>query len=204
MRCNESSPEDWRAALRDFGRIFLPRDQAQVAAYIGTSLLAALAGSVAALFLAALIQPSTVLPFAGRLPRAAGSFEAHAAWFAIATGAFAVLRWSAACLGARLGARCGMLLRREVHARLIRAKLASLADSSSAEIANVLTYNVEVVVHGFSAALQLLVAIATTVVTLGFALWMAPPLLLALPVLVAFAWMAARLFGREQSLASRD
>jgi ATP-binding cassette subfamily C protein len=204
MRCNDSSSEGWRAALRDFARIFLPRDQAQVAAYIAASLLAALAGSVAALFLAALIQPSTVLPFAGRLPRAAGSFEAHAALFAIATGAFALLRWSAACLGARLASRCGMLLRREVHTRLIRAKLASLADSSSAEIANVLTYNVEVVVHGFSAALQLLVAIATTVVTLGFALWMAPPLLLALPVLAAFAWMAARLFGREQSLASRD
>lgn len=204
MHCSDSSTEGWRAALRDFARVFARRDHARVAAYIATSLLAAFAGSVAALFLAALIQPSTVLPFARRLPGAAASFEAHAALFAIATGMFAVLRWSASCLGARLAARCGMLLRRGVHARLIRAKLASLADSSSAEIANVLTYNIEIVVHGFSAALQLLVAIVTTAVTLAFALWMAPPLLLALPVFAAFAWMAARLFGREQSRTSRE
>ena len=204
MHSSDSSTDAPRAALRDFARVFARGDHAQVAAYIATSLLAALAGSVAALLLAALIQPSTVLPFADRWPGAAASFDAHAALFAIATGMFALLRWSASCLGARLAARCGELLRRGVHARLIRAKLASLADSSSAEIANVLTYNIEIVVHGFSAALQLLVAIITTVVTLAFALWMAPPLLLALPVFAAFAWMAARLFGREQSRTSRE
>lgn len=204
MHCNDSSTDAPRAALRDFARIFGRRDHARVSAYIATSLLAALAGSVAALLLAALIQPSTALPFGDRLPGAAGSFEAHAALFAATTALFALLRWSASCLGARLAARCGMLLRREVHARLIGAKLKALADSSSAEIANVLTYNIEIVVHGFSASLQLLVALVTTVVTLAFALWMAPPLLLALPVFAAFAWMAARLFGREQSRTSRD
>ena len=204
MHCNDFSTDGPRAALRDFARISGRRDHARVAAYIASSLLAALAGSVAALFLAALIQPSTVLPFGDRLQGAARSFEAHAALFATATGVVALLRWSASCLGARLAARCGMLLRREVHARLIRAKLGALADSSSAEIANVLTYNIEIVVHGFSASLQLLVALVTTMVTLAFALWMAPPLLLALPVFAAFAWMAARLFGREQSRTSRE
>ena len=204
MHCNDSSTEGWRAASRDFARVFAPRDQAQVAAYIAASLLAALAGSVAALFLAALIQPSTVLPFDDRLPRAAGSFEAHAALFVVATSAFALLRWAAACLGARLAARCGMLLRRGVHARLLRARLASRGPARSPAKAQVLTYNNAIVVHGFSAALQLLVALATTAVTLAFALWMAPPLLLALPVFAAFAWMATRLFGREQSRTSRD
>lgn len=204
MRYDDSSTEVPHAALRDFARIFARRDHARVAAYLVASLLSALAGSVAALFLAALIQPATVLPFGGRLPGAAGGVEAHAALFAIATGLFALLRWWAACLGARLAARCGTLLRREVHSRLIRAKLAALADSSSAEIANVLTYNIEIVVQGFSAALRLLVALATTLVTLAFALWVAPPLWLALPLFAAFAWMAARLFGREQSRTSRD
>jgi ATP-binding cassette subfamily C protein len=183
----------------------LPRgDRLQVAAYVLASLMAALAGSLAALLLVPLIQPSAVLPFGGALQGAHASLEVHAALFALATAAFALSRWSAACLGARLAARYGMQLRRKVHARLIRAKLASLADSTSAEIANVLTYNVEIIVHGFTAVLQLLVAFVTTVVTLAFALRVSPPLTLALPVFAAFAWMAARLFGREQSFISRQ
>src|SRR3546814_13662821 len=69
---------------------------------------------------------------------------------------------------------------------------------------NVLTYNIEIIVHGFSALLQLLVAFVTTIVTLAFVVWISPPLVLALPVLAAFAWMAARLFGREQARISRQ
>src|SRR3546814_514695 len=37
-----------------------------------------------------------------------------------------------------------------------------------------------------------------------FVVWISPPLVLALPVLAAFAWMAARLFGREQARISRQ
>lgn len=204
MQCADSLSDGGRAAFRAFAGTLTRSDRIQVAAYVLASLLAAFAGSLAALFLVPLIQPAPMLPFGEGLFGAPMSFEAHAALFALATGVFALLRWSTACLGARLSAHYGMLLRQKVHARLIGAKLASLADSTSAEIANVLTYNVEIVVHGFSAVLQLLVALVTTVVTLAFAFWVAPPLMLALPVFAGFAWMAARLFGREQSRISRQ
>lgn len=192
-----------RALLRAFAATLTRRDRLGVAAYVLASLASALAGSLAALLLVPLIQPSAVLPFGNGLPGAPRSFETDAALFAAATAVFALSRWSAACLGARLASHYGVYLRRKVHARLVRAELASLADSTSAEIANVLTYNVEIVVNGFSAVLQLLVALVTTAVTLAFALWVSPPLMLALPVFAAFAWMAARLFGREQSRISR-
>src|SRR3546814_7782640 len=97
-----------------------------------------------------------------------------------------------------------MGLRSQVHARRSRAQLDALANATSAEIANVLTYNIEIIVHGFSALLQLLVAFVTTIVTLASVVWISPPLVLALPVLAAFAWMAARLFGREQARISRQ
>src|SRR3546814_600263 len=142
--------------------------------------------------------------FGGNLPGEPWSLGAQAAIFAAAMGSFALLRWSGACLGARLAAHCGMGLRSQVHARLIRAKLDALANATSAEIANVLTYNIEIIVHVFSALLQLLVAFVTTIVTLAFVVWISPPLVLALPVLAAFAWMAARLFGREQARISRQ
>lgn len=190
--------------LRAFTGTLTRIDQVQMAAYVTGSLVAAFAGSLAAVLLVPLIQPLPTLPFGGGLLGTSRSFEAHAALFAVATGIFALSRWLAACLGARLSAHYGMSLRRKVHARLIGARLASLADSTSAEIANVLTYNVEIIVHGFSAVLQLLVAGVTTVVTLAFAFWVSPPLMLALPVFAAFAWMAARLFGREQSRISRQ
>src|SRR3546814_3443621 len=88
--------------------------------------------------------------FGGNLPGEPWSLGAQAAIFAAAMGIFALLRWSGACLGARLAAHCGMGLRSQVHARLIRAKLDALANATSAEIANVLTYNIEIIVHGFS------------------------------------------------------
>jgi ATP-binding cassette subfamily C protein len=91
-----------------------------------------------------------------------------------------------------------------VQARLVRARLDALSGTSSAEIAHVLTYNVDVVVHGFASVLQLLVALVTTVVTLAVAAWVSPPLLPALPVFAGFAWLTARLFGREQARIGRD
>lgn len=204
MRSSDSSADGPRAALRAFAAT-LPRGaRLGVGAYVLASLLAAFAGSAAALLLVPLIQPSVALPLGEGWPALPASLGARATLFAGATAAFALLRWSAACLGARLASRYGVALRRRVHARLVHANLAALADSSSAEIANVLTYNVEVIVHGFTAVLQLLVAFVTTLVTLAFALWVSPPLMLALPVLAAFAWMAARLFGRDQSRISRE
>jgi ATP-binding cassette subfamily C protein len=204
MPCNDSSPELPGALLRAFARTLTRRDRRRVAAYVLASLLAALAGSLAALFLVPLLQPSSPLPFASRMPAvAAASLEADAALFAAVAGLFALSRWSAACLGARMASHYGVFLRRKVHARLVRAKLAALGDATSAEIANVLTYNVEIIVHGFTAMLQLLVAAVTTVVTLAFAFWVSPPLLLALPVFAGFAWMATKLFGGEQSRISR-
>ncbi|KAF1714531.1 ABC transporter ATP-binding protein [Pseudoxanthomonas sangjuensis] len=203
MPCSDSSADEGRIVLRAFAGTLTGRDWLQVAAYVLASLLAAFAGSLAALFLVPLIQPGPVLPFGGGILGSPGSLEADAALFAAAAGLFALSRWSAACLGARLAARYGMFLRRRVHARLVRAKLAALADSTSAEIANVLTYNVEIIVNGFNALLQLLVAVLTTVVTLAFAFWVSPPLVLALPAFAALAWMATSLFGREQSRIGR-
>lgn len=211
MRCGNSSSDvlDGPApgpssVLRALAGTLTRNDRVLAAGYVLASLLAAFAGSFAALLLVPLVQPSSTLPFGGAMLGAPRSLEAHAALFATATGIFALLRWSAACLGARLSAGYGMGLRRDVHARLLGAKIASLADSTSAEIANVLTYNVEVIVHGFSAGLQLLVAFVTVVVTLAFAFAVAPPLMLALPLFALFAWMAARLFAPEQSRISRQ
>lgn len=214
MRCDSSSTDgtaalpaqaavQWRVALRAFAGTLTREEGVLVAGYVLASLAAAFVGALAALLLVPLVQPSSTLPFGGALLGTHRSLEAHAAFFAAATGLFALLRWSAACLGARLASGYGMGLRRKVHARLLGARLASLADSSSAEIANVLTYNNEIIVHGFSAALQLLVAFLTVAVTLAFAFRVAPPLMLALPLFALFAWMAARLFGPEQSRISR-
>lgn len=204
MRFAGSSAEAPWAAFRAFAGILARGDRARVAAYVMASLMAAFAGSLAALLLVPLIQPASGLPVAGSLPGRPWSLAAHAALFATASGVFALLRWSGACLGARLAANCGVGLRAKVHSRLVGARLELLADSTSAEVANVLTYNVEIIVHGFSATLQLLVACITTLVTLAFAFWVSPPLVLALPVFAAFAWMAARLFGHEQARLGRE
>jgi len=204
MSSGSCSTDGRRAALRAFAATLGRAERLQVAVFVLASLLAAATGSLAALLLVPLFQPGAPLPFGDGLFDSPRSIEGDAALFATAMALFALLRWSGACLGARLAAHRGMALRSQVHSRLAGARLAALADSTSAEIANVLTYNVEVVVHGFSAALQLLVAFVTTVVTLAFAAWVAPPLLLALPVFAAFGWMAARLFGREQARSSRE
>lgn len=179
------------------------RDLVETAVYVALSLGAAVAGSLAALLLVPLVQPGHALPFGDGLFDARRSVAAQAATFAAASGAFALLRWQAARVGARLVGRYGMDLRRGVHARLIDAPLAALADTTSAEIANVLTHNVEILVQGFSALQQLLVVGITAAVSLGFAFWISPPLLLAAPVLVALGLAASRAYGREQALVAR-
>jgi ATP-binding cassette subfamily C protein len=165
--------------------------------YVVLSLGSALAGGLATLLFVPLVQPGHARPMAGLVFDLHGS-DAQALAFAAATVAFAVVRWQASRVGARLVGAYGVSLRRQVHGRLVEAPLSALAGASSAEIANVLTYNVEIVVQAFSAFQQLLVAALTAAVSLGFAFVVSPPLVLAAPVFAVFAWLASRLSGREQ------
>ncbi len=190
--------------LRSLLRTFTHIDVVETVAYVLLSLASALAGSLAAVLLVPLVQPGHALTFAGGVFAVRGGVEMQAAIFAAATFTFAVLRWLTARLGARLTARYGVTRRRQVHARLLDARLDALADSTSAEIANVLTYNVEIITQGFSALQQLLVAGVTSVVSLVAAFWVCPPLMLAAPLFVAFGVIASRAFGREQSRVGRQ
>ena len=190
----------WRAFSATLGQ----REPARIAAYVVLSVGAALAGSLAALCLVPLVQPHPSPAFGHALLGGYADVEVQAAAFAIATTSFALLRWQVARLGAGLISRCGMNLRRAVHARLIDAPLNELADATSAEIANVLTYNVEILVQGFGALLQLAVIGVTTAVTLAFAFWVSPALMLAAPIALGLGLLAARAFGREQSAVSRQ
>jgi ATP-binding cassette, subfamily C, bacterial len=179
-------------------------DPWQIAAYVALSLGGALAGSLAAVLLVPLVQPGHALAFGGRSFAIPGGMDTHAMMFAVAMMAFALLRWQAARLGARVASRYGLGLRHDVHARLIDASLVSLADTTSAEIANVLTYNIEIIVQGFTALLQLLVAAVTVAVSLAFAFLISPPLLLTLPLLAILALLASRIGNREQLAVSRQ
>lgn len=202
----EPPPASDRAVdlLRPLMRTLSRTELAQTLVYVALSLATALAGSLAAVLLVPLVQPGQPLPFGGSLFDANHGVEIQAAIFAAAMGAFAVLRWQAARLGAKLVGCYGMSLRRRVHACLLEAPLPVLVDSTSAEIANVLTYNVEMIVQGFSAVQQLLIAGITAAVSLGFAFWIAPPLLLATPLLAGLGLLASRAYGREQSQVSRQ
>lgn len=194
-------PQDLLAA---FVRTFQRGDLVRMAAYVMLSLGSALAGSVAAVLLVPLVQPGHALVLSGRTFDVPGGIDMRAAVFAIATMAFAVLRWQAARLAAHLASRYAMHLRCAVHARLMDASLVSLADSTSAEIANVLTYNIEIITQGYNALLQLLVAAVTAAVSLAFAFWVSPPLMLMAPVLAALALIASRISSREQAQVSRQ
>jgi len=179
-----------------------PGDRLPTLAYVVLSLVSACAGSVATVLLVALVQPSHALPLPD-LPLPGGGVDATAGAFALVTAVFAVLRWQASRLGARLTARYGLGLRRRVQARLVDASLPALANATSAEIANVLTYNTEIVVQGFSALQQLLVAGVTAAASLAVACWVSPVLVLATPVLGLLGLLGSRAFGREQSEVSR-
>lgn len=192
------------SAYRVFLRTLSGVDVAEMAVYVVLSLASALAGGAAAVLLVPLVQPDHPLVLGGKTIDVHGSIEAHAILFAAITAAFALLRWQAARLAAHLASRYGMNLRRAVHARLIDASLPSLADASSAEIANVLTYNVEIITQGFNAWLQLLVAGITTVISLGLAFWVSPPLALAAPLLGMLALVASRISSRQQAQVGRS
>lgn len=199
-RANDRAHDSWRLVWASLTRA----DVAGLGVYVALSLAAALAGGVAAVALVPLIQPDHTWPIAARVPGLDGGMDTRIAVFAVAMGGFALLRWLAARCGARQISAYGMRLRRQVHARLIDASLGSLADATSAEIANVLTHNVEVIVQGLSALQQLALAGLTCAVSLAFALWVSPPLALAAPLLAAVGLLASRLFGREQSEVARQ
>jgi ABC-type multidrug transport system fused ATPase/permease subunit len=198
------APDRTHDLLRSLVRTLTRVELVETAAYVVLSLGVAFAGSLAAVLLVPLVQPGHTLPFGSVLFDAGRSVEMQAAIFAAAMVAFALLRWQTARLGARLVGCYGMSLRRRVHARLVDAPLRSLADSTSAEIANVLIHNVELIVQGFSALQQLLIAGVTAAVSLGFAFWVSPPLMLAAPLLAGLGLLASRAYGREQSLVSRQ
>jgi len=197
------SQEQLRGLSRPFFETLAKLGFGGMAWYVALSLGSALSGNLAAICLVPLVAPNQSMPSGlGWLLRGEPDMQALA--FVIASAVFALLRWQAARVGTRLASRYGMYLRQTVHARRIDAPLSSLSDATSAEIAHVLTYNVEIVTQGFNALLQLLVAAMTTMVCLAMALWLSPALLLAMPLVVGFALVASRINGREQATVSRQ
>ncbi|WP_109125052.1 ABC transporter ATP-binding protein [Dyella sp. C11] len=200
---NARSREQVRGLSRPFFATLASLGLGGIVWYVALSLGSAFTGSVAAVSLAPLVEPDQPLP-AGFGWLVHGDPAMQATVFLGISASFALLRWQAARVGARLASRYGMYLRQTVHARLIDAPLSSLADATSAEVANVLTYNIEIATQGFSVMLQLLVAGLTTVVSLAMALWLSPPLLLAVPFVGALAWAASHASSREQAAVARQ
>ncbi|NKJ20380.1 ABC transporter ATP-binding protein [Dyella sp. SG609] len=173
----------------------------QMAFYVVLSVASALAGSLAAVLLVPLVSLGA--------PGAESGFYLHrgvdvqAGAFVAAAFALAALRWWSSLLAARLTGDYGADLRRRVHGHLIHAPLAALADATSAEIANVLTYNIEIMMQGFSGLLQLWVAGLTCAISLAFAFWISPMLMLAVPLLALLGVLVSRSRGQEQARVSR-
>jgi ATP-binding cassette subfamily C protein len=169
----------------------------RIAFYVALSLGSALVGSAAAMLMVPLVNlgGGQAAPF--------GGVERQALVFFVAVALLALLRWLSSRVAAQLVSGYGADLRRRVHARLIHAPLAALADASSAEVANVLTYNVEIMVQGFSGLLQLWVAGLTCAISLAIAFWISPWLLLAVPLLALAGVAVSRSRGQEQAQVSR-
>jgi len=197
------SQEQLRGLSRPFFDTLANLGFGGVAWYVALSLGSALTGNLAAICLVPLVERGQLMP-SGLGWLMSGTADMQVLAFVIASAVFAMLRWQAARVGARLASRYGMYMRQTVHARRIDAPLSSLSDATSAEIAHVLTYNVEIVTQGFNALLQLLVAALTTVVSLAMALWLSPQLLLAVPFVVGFALIASRISSREQVAVNRQ
>ena len=190
--------------LREFAPIIGRAGAVRAGAYVVLSLIAALTGSVAAIVLVPLIQPGHAPMFGGHvlvLPASAGTLTLI---FVASIAGHVLLRWFVSGLGARIIGDCAMRLRGRVHARLIDADVVALNGLTSAEIANVLTANVELVTQGVGAMLQLWVAGVTTAVNLAVAFWVSPVLTLILPALAGLGLVALRWHGREQSRVSRQ
>jgi ATP-binding cassette subfamily C protein len=193
-----------RDLLREFAPVIGRDGVVRAGAHVLLSLIAALTGSVAAIVLVPLIQSGHAPKFGGHVLALPTSTGALTLIFAMAIGSHVLLRWLVSGLGARIISDCAMRLRDRVHARLIDADVVALDGLSSAEIANVLTANVELVTQGVGAMLQLLVAGVTTAVNLAFAFWVSPVLALILPALAGLGLVALRWHGREQSRVSRQ
>jgi len=190
--------------LRELMPIIGRAGAVRASAYVVLSLIAALLGSIAAIVLVPLIQSGHAPMFGGQvlvLPAGAGVL---ASIFVASIGSHVLLRWIVSGLGARIISDCAMRLRGRVHARLIDADVVALNGLTSAEIANVLTANVELATQGVGAMLQLWVAGVTTAVNLAFAFWVSPVLTLILPALAGLGLVALRWNGREQSRVSRQ
>ncbi|MBB5866151.1 ATP-binding cassette subfamily C protein [Xanthomonas arboricola] len=201
-----SIPRDhMRASVRNFVGTLVPADMPTIALYVALSLAAALAGSIVAVCLVPLVQPGHSVQLAGYRLALPDGLPIQVALFVGISMVFAALRWHSARLAARLTSRYAIGLRRRVHAALIDAPLPALSGASSAEIANVLTYNIEIATQGFSAMLQLLVAGITALVSLSIAMLIAPALLIAMPSLVVLAWLGVRISSSDaQARISRD
>jgi len=104
-----TTPQRADNLLRSLARSLTRIELWEIAAYVLLSLGSALAGSLAAVLLVPLVQPGRPLAFGGGLFEVRGGVEMQAAAFAIATMAFALLRWQAARTGARLTSRYGTL-----------------------------------------------------------------------------------------------
>lgn len=193
-----------RDLLREFAPVIGRDGVVRAGAHVLLSLIAALAGSVAAIVLVPLIQSGHTPKFGGHVLALPASTGVLTSIFVMAIGSHVLLRWFVSGLGARIIGDCAMRLRDRVHARLIDADVVALDGLSSAEIANVLTANVELVTQGVGAMLQLLVAGVTTAVNLAFAFWVSPVLALMLPALAGLGLVAMRWHGREQSRVSRQ
>jgi ATP-binding cassette subfamily C protein len=219
MRSDECSPDARRAATpgpgvparHRWGRLLggitaiLGRaDAVRISIHILMSLAAALAGSIAAIVLVPLIQPGQAPTFGGRELVLPARRETLVLMLLVSIGVYALLRWLVSKLAARVIGDCTVRLRILAHARLTGADLAAVTGSTSAEIANVLTANVNLITQGVGAFLQLLVASLTTVVSLVFAFWVSPALTMILPALAGLGLIASRWQGREQSRVSRE
>ena len=190
--------------LREFAPIIGRAGAVRVVVHLWLSLIAALMGSVAAIVLVPLIQSGHAPMFGGHVLVLPASTGALMSIFVISIGSHVLLRWFVSGLGARIISDCAVRLRGRVHARLIDADVVALNGSTSAEIANVLTANIELVTQGVGATSQLLVAGVTTAVNLAFAFWVSPVLTLVLPALAGLGLVALRWHGREQSRFSRQ
>lgn len=193
-----------RVALQQFASTLVPADMPMIALYVALSLAAALAGSVVAVCLLPLVQPGHSVQLAGYRLALPGGLAMQACLFIAVSLLFAVLRWQSARLAAQLTSRYAIVLRARVHAALIDAPLPALSGASSAEIANVLTYNIEIATQGFGAVLQLLVAAITALVSVCIAVLIAPVLLITTPLLAVLAGLGLRFSSsRAQARISR-
>ncbi|WP_238982704.1 hypothetical protein, partial [Acinetobacter baumannii] len=138
-----------RTVLHHFVSTLVPADMPTIALYVALSLAAALVGSIVAVCLLPLVQPGHGVQLAGYRLALPGGLAMQAGMFVGVSLLFAALRWQSARLAARLTSRYAIGLRGRVHAALIDAPLPALSGASSAEIANVLTYNIEIATQGF-------------------------------------------------------